>query len=206
MIHPRVLIYKLASTIHWPPRQRAVSALLDELPDLAAAGRYRVVDIGCGPGLLAPTAHRRGLRYLGLDIDPANLEYSRRRFTWPGVAFSDQPFDQVPLSPEDVVVMNGVVHHLPDEVFGRYLRHAATAAYLVICDHWRVPGGLSRLTGALQRWDLGKFVRDFETFEQLEGYSTVRQLRLASRLLGVTLWPYFCSLYRPAAVHHPRRV
>ncbi len=56
MIHPRVLVYKLASTIHWPPRRRAVDALLDELPAPGAEGRWRVVDVGCGPGLFVPTA------------------------------------------------------------------------------------------------------------------------------------------------------
>ena len=197
MIHPRVLVYKLASTLHWPPRRRAVDALLDELPAPGSGERRRVVDVGCGPGLFVPAARARRLRYLGLDVDPAILDYSRRRFPGPDVRWSDRPFDQVPLGPEDVVVMNGVVHHLPDEVYDRFLRHATAAAYLVICDHWQEPGRLSFLTRKLQHWDRGKFVRPIETFEQLEGYATLRQLELESRFLGVTLWPYFCSLYQP---------
>ena len=74
---------------------------------------------------------------------------------------------------------------------------ATAAAYLVICDHWQEPGRSSFLTRKLQHWDRGKFVRPIGTFEQLEGYATLRQLELESRFLGVTLWPYFCSLYQP---------
>lgn len=88
---------------------------VDEL--LAAAGirnGHRVLDIGTGTGVVAKAAHDRGSLVQGIDFSERMVEEARRRV--PGVkfelgsaeslAFEDQTFD--------VVVANGVLHHLAE--------------------------------------------------------------------------------------------
>jgi len=74
-----------------------------------------VVDIGCGPGHIA--AHLpRGVDYHGFDIEPQYIEYAKRHFG--GVAaFHCRMFDADAartLGLADVVMMNGVLHHMDD--------------------------------------------------------------------------------------------
>lgn len=104
--------------------KRRIAAVRDGL------GAPRVLDLGCGAGeyagLFDPAC------YLGVDIDPGYIELARKLnprhefacadvTAWPG---AEDGFD--------LVLVNGVLHHLDDDASGVFLRNA-----------WRLtrPGG-----------------------------------------------------------------
>jgi SAM-dependent methyltransferase len=57
-------------------RQLAIPAVLDLL---APAAGEQILDIGAGPGVLAPLIARAGARYTGVDASPRMLAFARRR-------------------------------------------------------------------------------------------------------------------------------
>lgn len=75
--------------------------------------RGKVLDFGCGTGLLARVPLRLGMDYLGYDVDPRLLDlarhfYSQGRFTdsWEEVKTS---------GPFDAIVAHCCFHHIADE-------------------------------------------------------------------------------------------
>jgi SAM-dependent methyltransferase len=175
--------------------------VLAELRAEGEAAGDRVVDIGCGLGGLAPVALRGGFRYLGLEPDPALLRHCRRRHRDPRAQFVSQAASQAAglLAPRDVVVLNGVAHHLDDADFRSAVAAAGAARALVIADHWRRDGELSRVTRWLQAQDRGKAVRDYAAFERLPGFELVSSQVFGIGPLGSRLWVYFCNRYRPSS-------
>ena len=131
----------------------------------------KVVDIGCGPGFIVnhiPT----GVSYLGFDIDQSYISYASRRFGDKGRFFC-QLFDESQAKkygPIDVVMMNGVLHHLADDEVHETLR--------VIKGGLRAGGRLftldgcfsdeqSRIARFLLKSDRGRHVRTREHYESL---------------------------------------
>ncbi len=87
----------------------------------------RVFDIGCGPGHIVNElpAH---VEYVGFDTDTRYVEYANRAFGQRG-RFVAQHFDTSAaehFGQPDVVLMNGVLHHMDDEVAALTLRAAAS--------------------------------------------------------------------------------
>jgi 2-polyprenyl-3-methyl-5-hydroxy-6-metoxy-1,4-benzoquinol methylase len=75
----------------------------------------RIIDIGCGPGYLARDLPD-GVAYLGFDLDHRYIEFAKRRFGERGQFFCCQ-FDHAAaktFGPADIVMMNGVLHHISD--------------------------------------------------------------------------------------------
>lgn len=146
-------------------RRRAIESYLDLKPG------DRVIDIGCGPGFLIDHLPR-GVEYLGFDTDRRYIEFARGCFRG---AFFDQPFDAEcakRFGPADVVMMNGLLHHLDDSEAAAVMRNARTAlrprGVLLTLDGCFRPG-----QGRLVRWllehDRGKFVRDEEGYQRVLG-------------------------------------
>lgn len=194
-----VTAYRLASTIHWSPRARAVAAALDNLAATAGNRPGRVLDVGAGLGQLAQVASQQGLEYFGLEPDTDMLAYAERHNRALGATFrcaSAAMLNEV-VRPGDVVVLNGVAHHLDDTSLHSCLAAAANAAGLVICDHWRDQAATVGITRWLQNHDKGRHVRSHEFFSRLPGFACCHHEQFWIGPVGLRLWSYFCNAYRP---------
>jgi SAM-dependent methyltransferase len=191
--------YLLASRVHWRPRERAIAACLASLS--LSEGPSRVVDVGCGPGLLFSVARHYGFLYLGLDTDKAMLTYCGKRSNSPVVEYRQASASELNgiLSPQDIVVLNGVVHHLNDHGFDAAIHAARICRAMIISDHLRVENEIPWLTDWLQQHDRGKFIRTYDRFDQIEDFRVVSSSRFTIRFAGLVCWTYFCNLYSPLA-------
>jgi SAM-dependent methyltransferase len=124
----------------------------------------RVIDIGCGPGHIVRDLPR-GVDYVGFDIDPRSIEFARGRFGDRG-AFHCRLFDAAAareVGPADVVMMNGVMHHIADDALAGTLAAIAGAlkpgGVLFTADGCYVPGQSPVIRWLLDN-DRGRFVRD----------------------------------------------
>src|SRR2546423_15430771 len=80
-----VALYQIASRVHWPARE---DALRRAFATVGLDGGRRIVDVGCGPGLLAKAATNLGFTYIGIDPDRAAIEHARRIHTSEWVKFA----------------------------------------------------------------------------------------------------------------------
>ena len=98
-----------------------VEAIREYLPIAPGA---RIIDIGCGPGYIVrhlPAA----IDYVGLDIDRPSIDFANARFGDRG-KFQTRFFDAAAvedLGPADIVMMNGVMHHIGDADLAATLAH-----------------------------------------------------------------------------------
>jgi SAM-dependent methyltransferase len=119
----------------WPGWSRALDALAREAPARAPdAAPRRVLDVGCGNGRFGVWLARRDptpTRYLGVDASDALLARARRAFHGSPPAFSvelraldflqGEGPEGLPPGPFDLVVLFGVLHHVPGEALRRRL-------------------------------------------------------------------------------------
>src|SRR3954447_4514682 len=99
-------------------RRRTANRLLDRIgredgPPVRADGtRKRLLDVGCGPGLLLDEARRRAYDVLGLELSEASLHHARDALGLPveSTALADFGED----GSFDVIVMADVIEHLDD--------------------------------------------------------------------------------------------
>jgi SAM-dependent methyltransferase len=149
------------------------SARLRALTDYVDfSGVRRIFDIGCGPGHITP--HIPGhIDYIGFDTERRYVEFANRRFGGPSRRFVSKHFDQESVSEfgaPDLVLMNGVIHHMDDRTVEAVVRDAAIALGGV--------GSLFALDGCyvdnqhpISRYllanDRGEFVRDADSYRAL---------------------------------------
>jgi SAM-dependent methyltransferase len=113
----------------------ASGEFLEALLDTAGVGgNQRVLDLACGPGIIAAAAQRRGASASGLDFSQAMLAVARAAN--PDIHFHQADAEAIPIADGslDVVVSNFGVHHFPRperalaEVF-RVLRPGGVVAF-----------------------------------------------------------------------------
>jgi len=128
----------------------------------------RVFDLGCGTGQLLSHIHCD--KYLGVDLDSYALERAHR-FSTDRVRFLEgDDWDNAyrELGPT-VVLMIGVVHHLPDEAFQSIVRRLRqslrTPPRIVTFDVAFFPGAL--INNLFSKFDRGKHVRNTQDYEKL---------------------------------------
>jgi SAM-dependent methyltransferase len=87
------------------------AALLDAV---GAGSGTRLLDIACGPGIVAQEAARRGCAVVGVDFAAAMVAAARRRL--PDAVFHEADAEALPLpdASVDQAVSNFGLHHFPD--------------------------------------------------------------------------------------------
>ena len=159
----------------------------------------RILDIGCGPAdILAHLPESVG-EYVGFDMNPGYIEAAQRRWGGRG-RFRCQKVEAATLAEGDaydIVIANGILHHLDDEEAGRLFDIAHRAlrpgGWLVTYDnvytedqHWFARWLIAR--------DRGKAVRTREGYEKL---ARARFPRIESTILHDTLRvPYTILIMR----------
>lgn len=184
-------MYRLLAHLHWTARLRSIERTLHELQG-SELSSHRFVDVGCGPAWLATLAQSLCCEYLG--VDPA----LRKAREVPGGRIEPLDANSVlnELQPTDIVVLNGVAHHLDDVTFQRLLKKTRDCTALVLCDHRAEPSN-HHINKLLQRYDRGNFVRPYSSFSQLSGYKTTHLDSFEIKWLGIPVWSYFTGLYHP---------
>lgn len=137
---------------------------------LGPLGSVDVVDLGCGPGVIAPYLGARS--YVGYDASPAYIAAARRRHGVRGefhVARAERVPDREPRR-FGLVLALGIVHHLDDASAIALFRAARTllvpGGRCVTLDPVFV-AGQRPLARALAALDRGRHVRDDAAYAAL---------------------------------------
>ena len=120
---------------------RATSGFTDGSLDAARVGAgMRVLDLACGPGLVAVAAVERRALPVGLDFSSAMLALARADH--PGIPFTEGDAEALPFADGsfDAVVANFGIHHVPDPALAlceacRLLRRGGRIAFTT----WAAP-------------------------------------------------------------------
>jgi SAM-dependent methyltransferase len=164
-IRDRVLEHSLVYRAWQAPFAAQKLMPLREHNDLSAV--RRVLDVGCGPGTNAPLF--AGQEYLGVDLNPRYVEDARRRHGREFLVADAADLEGRVEPGFDLILVNSLLHHLPDEAVGRTL--AGLAPMLADDGHVHVidlvlpPSfGAPRL---LARADRGRYARPLEAWRAL---------------------------------------
>ncbi|MCA9407717.1 MAG: class I SAM-dependent methyltransferase [Candidatus Omnitrophica bacterium] len=168
-----------------PVKIKGVQALM---PELSAK---RVLDVGCGPA--NNTRLFQGCDYLGIDNNPDYIAKCRQLF--PQQRFEIQDINELNLPKQgfDIVLINSILHHLPDELIKRLffqLNDLIKDGGCVILSEPLKPPPREWLKWLLMNLDRGKFFRSYQEYSALfdSFFEVEEDLRYPLKLLGKTGW------------------
>jgi SAM-dependent methyltransferase len=131
----------------------------------------RIVDVGCGPGYLRyflPAS----CQYFGFDTNERYIAHARPT-QQPHDQYRCQIFDETAaaaVAPVDVIMMNGLLHHLTDEE----ARNLLLASVLALNQNGQIftldgcyISGQTLFRKKLLDWDRGEYVRTEERYKAL---------------------------------------
>lgn len=109
--------WQRAAPVYAATFAHATSAFIEALLDAARVeAGMQLLDLACGPGLVAGAAQGRGVVASGLDFSAAMIALARAAH--PGIRFEESDAEAIPFAERsfDVVVSNFGIHHVPDPV------------------------------------------------------------------------------------------
>jgi SAM-dependent methyltransferase len=130
-------------------RRRAANRLLDLIARHQPAGR--LLDIGCGHGLLLAEGRARGYDVLGLELSATAAQHARDALGLPVLELALEDFVADPGERFDVMVLSDVLEHLDDPVGALDACSALLADRGVLCVVTPDPSSVvARIAG--RRW------------------------------------------------------
>ena len=125
--------------------------------------RFRVLDLGCGTGELAPVFLRAGYDYVGIDLEPERIAYGRRAYPQGRFEVMDAGALAWPAATFDHILVTGVLHHLSDEEVDRILaemrRVLRPTGRALVMEDTAVGFKLNLLGALVHLADEGSFIR-----------------------------------------------
>jgi SAM-dependent methyltransferase len=197
----QVYFYLLHSTVHWQEREDVIAEMIKKMPIDAREESLRIIDFGCGPGKLVNTALRNGFTYLGIDTDPNSIDYCRQKYykeKYVSFTTSTIPSPEITIGYNDIIILNGVMHHLDDNSAKHLVSCLSKARFIIIADHYS-DNTVGRWPKFLQKLDRGKYVRDYSFFKSIEGYRSIESVIFPIKIFSFVFWIYFCSVYTSEA-------
>jgi SAM-dependent methyltransferase len=150
----------------------------------------RVLDVGCGPG--TNTRHFAAAGYLGVDVNPAYIEYARRHHRRDFLAADVCEYTAAPGDQYDFILLNSFLHHIDLAATRRILAHLATLLTEDGCVHIieMVMPERARVARQLARWDRGRYIRPLAEWKDifLESFEPVVFEPFWLTRYGVKLW------------------
>lgn len=158
----------------------------------------RVLDVGCGPGINA--ARFPGAEYVGVDINERYLAVARAKYRDRFVQADLETADLSSLGTFDTILVNSLLHHVPDEAVRRFLKQLrgllepdGTVHLLELM--WPERG---TLVGIMALVDRGRYARRLAAWQELfeEHFET---LSLEPHAFKAGLWAqlYFRGKAKP---------
>ncbi len=186
------------SRIHWSPREKSLVNALNLLSERKQNSAFRIVDLGCGPGLLSGIKQLHIDAYWGIDTDKKTIDYCKKnKEKWPNIKFSYCDFmeESFVFAKNDILILNGVVHHLNDHQLGVLLHKARRCAAMIITDHYRFGRCKHMLPPLMQALDRGKFVRSYDCYNVINGFEMKNSVIYKINIFRITFWLFFCNMY-----------
>jgi len=128
-----------------------------------------IVDLGCGPAIntwLFPDKS-----YIGIDINPKYIEYSKKKYPLATFLVADVARDKykLPRSP-DLFLINSLLHHIWDEdvnlILSNVKQHLPKQGKVLIIENI-LPPEERRIKHWLVRHDRGKFSKTYQDWKEL---------------------------------------
>ena len=127
----------------------------------------RILDVGCGPGINA--ARFPGADYVGIDINERYIALARAKYRGRFVQADLRTADLSSLGTFDAILVNSLLHHVPDDAVRRILRQLhhllesdGTVHMLELL--WPERGSLVGIMAALDR---GRYARRIAAWREL---------------------------------------
>jgi SAM-dependent methyltransferase len=149
-----------------------------------------VLDVGCGPG--TNTHHFSSAGYLGVDVNPAYIEYARKHHRREFLVADVCQYSAEPGKKYDFVLVNSFLHHIDLANTKRILSHLSTLLTddghvhiieLVMPKQGFLPRRLSLL-------DRGKYVRPLQEWKEIfsEAFEPVVFEPFWLTRMGINFW------------------